>query len=394
MNQENINKFISKERKNKELTQKELADKLNISEKTVSKWECGKGLPEVSLMQPLCKELDISVNELLNGEKNNKKNKEDICIEYMDYAQKKNKKKLVCIITMFSIILLLLLMSTYFLNNYGKTTIYELHGHSANFSYSDAILVKSNQKNLLNTGKIIITNKNINDTDIKSVELMYEKETIYGFGCQNLSSSNGILLQEPNGYDELFTKEKLNNINKWEIIIIYEIDGTKKEEIIEVKNEIIFQNNKLFSLEQEPISTSQNKKEDILEEEQKTKERIIKNLVKEKFETTDDRLYKKELSKEEYISYDIELNILSYSYKEDEDNYIHISNYLFSPNTQVQNESFGVHGYREGKEYNYTYFVKSEKIRYNNNSIKISDAWQIAKNYTSLYKEYQNKLYK
>lgn len=394
MNQENIGKFISKERKNKELTQKELADKLNISEKTVSKWECGKGLPEVSLMQPLCKELDISVNELLNGEKNNKKNKEDICIEYMDYAQKKNKKKLVCIITMFSIILLLLLMSTYFLNNYGKTTIYELHGHSANFSYSDAILVKSNQKNLLNTGKIIITNKNINDTDIKSVELMYEKETIYGFGCQNLSSSNGILLQEPNGYDELFTKEKLNNINKWEIIIIYEIDGTKKEEIIEVKNEIIFQNNKLFSLEQEPISTSQNKKEDILEEEQKTKERIIKNLVKEKFETTDDRLYKKELSKEEYISYDIELNILSYSYKEDEDNYIHISNYLFSPNTQVQNESFGVHGYREGKEYNYTYFVKSEKIRYNNNSIKISDAWQIAKNYTSLYKEYQNKLYK
>ena len=394
MNQENIGKFISKERKNKELTQKELADKLNISEKTVSKWECGKGLPEVSLMQPLCKELDISVNELLNGEKNNKKNKEDICIEYMDYAQKKNKKKLVCIITMFSIILLLLLLSTYFLNNYGKTTIYELHGHSANFSYSDAILVKSNQKNLLNTGKIIITNKNINDTDIKSVELMYEKETIYGFGCQNLSSSNGILLQEPNGYDELFTKEKLNNINKWEIIIIYEIDGTKKEEIIEVKNEIIFQNNKLFSLEQEPISTSQNKKEDILEEEQKTKERIIKNLVKEKFETTDDRLYKKELSKEEYISYDIELNILSYSYKEDEDNYIHISNYLFSPNTQVQNESFGVHGYREGKEYNYTYFVKSEKIRYNNNSIKISDAWQIAKNYTSLYKEYQNKLYK
>lgn len=104
--------------------------------------------------------------------------------------------------------------------------------------------------------------------------------------------------------------------------------------------------------------------------------------------------YKKELIKEKYVSYDIELNILSYSYKGDEDNYILVSNYLFSPNTQIQNESFGVHGYREGKEYNYTYFVKSEKIRYNNNSIKISDAWQIAKNYTNLYKEYQNKLYK
>lgn len=394
MNQEKIGKFIAECRQEKKITQEELANKIGVTDKAISKWENGRCLPDISLFKPLCNALDISVNELLNGEKNNQKNKEDICIEYMDYAQKKNKKKLVRIITMFSIILLLLLMSTYFLNNYGKTTIYELHGHSANFSYSDAILVRSNQKNLLNTGKIIITNENIKDTDIKSVELMYGKETIYGFGCKNLSSSNGILLQEPNGYDELFTKEKLNNINKWKIIIIYEIDGTKKEEIIEVKNEIIFQNNKLFSLKQEPISTSQNKKEDILDEKQKTKESIIKNLVKEKFETTDDRLYKKEISEEEYVSYDIELNILSYSYKEDEDNYIHISNYLFSPNTQVQNESFGVHGYREGKEYSYTYFVKSEKIRYNNNSIKISDAWQIAKNYTNLYKEYQNKIYK
>ena len=87
MNQENIGKFISKERKNKELTQKELADKLNISEKTVSKWECGKGLPEVSLMQPLCKELDISVNELLNGAKAPQEDK--AIIEY----QKRNRKR-------------------------------------------------------------------------------------------------------------------------------------------------------------------------------------------------------------------------------------------------------------------------------------------------------------
>ena len=41
--------------------------KLNISDKTVSKWECGKGFPEVSLLLPLCKELDITVNELLSG---------------------------------------------------------------------------------------------------------------------------------------------------------------------------------------------------------------------------------------------------------------------------------------------------------------------------------------
>ena len=50
MNQELIGKYIAKKRKEKNLTQRDLAEKLNISEKTISKWECGNGLPEVSLM--------------------------------------------------------------------------------------------------------------------------------------------------------------------------------------------------------------------------------------------------------------------------------------------------------------------------------------------------------
>ena len=64
-----IGKFIAKTRKSKNLTQKQLADALSISDKTVSKWECGKGLPEVSLMLPLCEMLNITVNDLLSGEK-------------------------------------------------------------------------------------------------------------------------------------------------------------------------------------------------------------------------------------------------------------------------------------------------------------------------------------
>ena len=60
--------FIALKRKEKNLTQQELADKLNISNKTVSKWETGNGLPELSLMMPLCEVLGITVNELLSGE--------------------------------------------------------------------------------------------------------------------------------------------------------------------------------------------------------------------------------------------------------------------------------------------------------------------------------------
>ncbi|MDO4582209.1 MAG: helix-turn-helix domain-containing protein [Bacillota bacterium] len=64
-----IGRFIADCRKSLGFTQIQLADALCISDKTVSKWECGKGLPEVSLMLPLCEKLKISVNDLLSGER-------------------------------------------------------------------------------------------------------------------------------------------------------------------------------------------------------------------------------------------------------------------------------------------------------------------------------------
>lgn len=68
MDQIKIGKFIAEERKAKKYTQRELADKLSISDKTISKWERGNGFPEVSLLLPLCNELEITVNIELNFE--------------------------------------------------------------------------------------------------------------------------------------------------------------------------------------------------------------------------------------------------------------------------------------------------------------------------------------
>lgn len=61
--------FIKQQRKEKNLTQQQLAEKLCVSEKTISKWECGNGFPDASLLLPLCKELDITANELLSGKR-------------------------------------------------------------------------------------------------------------------------------------------------------------------------------------------------------------------------------------------------------------------------------------------------------------------------------------
>lgn len=69
MDQIKIGQFIADERKRKGYTQKQLSEKLEISDKTISKWERGNGFPEVSLLMPLCKELDITINELMCGER-------------------------------------------------------------------------------------------------------------------------------------------------------------------------------------------------------------------------------------------------------------------------------------------------------------------------------------
>lgn len=68
MDQVKIGKFIAQCRKNRNLTQMQLAEKLNITDRAISKWETGKGMPDSGIMLDLCTELDISVNELLSGE--------------------------------------------------------------------------------------------------------------------------------------------------------------------------------------------------------------------------------------------------------------------------------------------------------------------------------------
>lgn len=69
MDQTRIGTFIAVLRKEKGLTQKELAEQIGISDKTVSKWETGNGMPDIAYLSPLCEVLDINVNELLSGEK-------------------------------------------------------------------------------------------------------------------------------------------------------------------------------------------------------------------------------------------------------------------------------------------------------------------------------------
>ncbi len=106
MDQVKIGKFLSDERKAKGYTQKQLSELLGISDKTISKWECGNGFPEASLLLPLCNELKITVNELLTGERisqqNYKKKAEENMVN-MIREKEENKQKLL-LTTMIGVI--------------------------------------------------------------------------------------------------------------------------------------------------------------------------------------------------------------------------------------------------------------------------------------------------
>lgn len=69
MNQEKIGKFIQELRKEKNLTQSDIAEKLGVTNRSISNWENGKCMPDLSLFKPLCEIFDISINELMSGEK-------------------------------------------------------------------------------------------------------------------------------------------------------------------------------------------------------------------------------------------------------------------------------------------------------------------------------------
>ena len=131
MDQIKVGKFISECRKNKNMTQAELAEKLNITDRAISRWETGKGIPDASLMLALCNELDISVNELLSGEKveNDKyiNNAEENLLLLTKQIEKRKKilKNIQKLLLLFSIILFIsnMVFNSLYGDNWDRSNI-------------------------------------------------------------------------------------------------------------------------------------------------------------------------------------------------------------------------------------------------------------------------------
>lgn len=175
MDQEKIGKFIGERRKKKKITQKEFAELLGVTDKTVSRWENGHYLPDVSLFNDVCEILDIEVAELLKGEKMNKMEKKDVdetidkIVDISKDEIKKKNKKVIRVSILIILLVFIVCGVVLFLGN-GESEPIDLIGMDTRWPSKYAFIEKE-------------------DGWVCSVDLEYNRNSdvphYYGFNCDN-----------------------------------------------------------------------------------------------------------------------------------------------------------------------------------------------------------------
>ena len=175
MDPNKIGKFIYLLRTEKKLSQYQLADMIPISRQAVSKWERGQTIPDSSTLLRLSEIFDVTINELLNGERlknDSLKGLETTTLTILDESNRKTKqiKKNLIISFAMIIILLLLFLTYYFINSYNSIKVYTIFGESEHFRVHDGVFIITNQKSYLKIGEI----KPNKDITIKNIKLYYD----------------------------------------------------------------------------------------------------------------------------------------------------------------------------------------------------------------------------
>lgn len=173
MNQEKIGKFIAYCRKEKNMTQEELAQKLHLTDKAISKWENGRCLPDLSILEPLSKTLDVSINEILSGEKIKEEELKDHTdkniIDVVNYSDEKIKR-IKRTIKVSSIIMIIALATLMFASDYDDIK----EGKKPDFMF--LVSKKDNKYTYLGLGSKLVREVTAEETD----PLYYDKKVEFG----------------------------------------------------------------------------------------------------------------------------------------------------------------------------------------------------------------------
>ena len=275
MNMQKIGKFILQLRQEKNLSQSDLANLIPVTRQAVSRWEKGQSIPDSSTLLIISKIFDVSINELLNGERFKKeepKKLEKIALDMIDKNNSQSKKFKRVLLFMVLIILLLSFsfLAYYFINSYNTITVYKIEGENKNFTMQNGIFISTKQKTYFRLGKLIYNN----NIEVKNVRLYYKngnkEKTIFK------DSDADILITDYYGYNEFFPYEDINSIVKK---LYLEINyNNNKVEILKLKVKKDFANDIFFYHKKAVNGQNSTKIEPVIKNESSEMSRIISNM--------------------------------------------------------------------------------------------------------------------
>lgn len=207
-------------RTERDLTQKKLADKLNISDKTISKWEKGDSVPDLINIQNICNELEVSPSSIVNSKRTLK--------DRINFIKRKigtffNYCLNNIFLIFFSVAFILLLV--YFLNNYNTVKVYSIKYESDNISITNGYFFKTKVVNILDINDITL-----NKLEYEPVEIKLELYTYYNGDKYMIYEANdlkNIYIEESKNYSDILTSDAINSMknNLYLDIITKDKDG-------------------------------------------------------------------------------------------------------------------------------------------------------------------------
>lgn len=301
----NLGNIISELRNRKNLTQKELADKLGISDKAVSRWETGKSFPDLDMLFRISKFFKVSFNDLLTArmedDGTDDELMQDIIKEFNDMNTKHSKR--IKIIIIFLIILSIIFTAVIiFTNTYNRFKVYQVGIESEEIVRTHGTYVETNIKDTLTINNIQFRNFTIKESDTVSIDL-YFIENGKEYIIQNYSSLDDIVFTNFQSYI------KIDDLSKYKdnlYIRITIIDDDNKVTKFDGKLEFTldFSNNKIFIKDDDE---SLNNSYDSLSADE------IKNiLIKNGFEEVEGNILVKNI-KNDKIIYSIDANRINYN---------------------------------------------------------------------------------
>ena len=275
MDNKKIGEFILKLRKEQKLTQDELAEKIPISRQAVSKWERGITIPDSATLLKLSEIFNVSINEILCGQKLNLKNKKEINNLSLNLYNKIIKnKKIIRLLIGCIILLFIMFLSYYFINQYNSIQIYIINGQSENFLVSNGLFIETNYKKYFKIDNL----EHSNQYTINSITLFYKDKNNNDILIYSINDNKGILFTDYACYNEYLPKENIKRIvNNLYLKIIYNDD---LQEIMKLDLKRDYINNELIFKKDEYIKDNSLKNKD----NTTYNNEYIKNSIKEKYQ--------------------------------------------------------------------------------------------------------------